>query len=354
MLGGRILENKESIAVIGAGSWGTALAIVLANNNYTVDLLTRTEENKNEINNQRTNHRYLKNTTIPTNITAYTEFPDVLANKKYVVIVVPSHAMRETAKAIKPYINEDTIVVHATKGLEIDSHKRMSEIIEEEIPFLLKEHILVLSGPSHAEEVILRLPTTVVIAGKSVSIAEQVQDLFINASFRVYTNTDIIGVEIAGALKNIIALGAGLVDGLQFGDNAKAALMTRGLAEIARLGIELGANPLTFSGLAGVGDLVVTCTSKHSRNWRAGYMLGQGKDLDTILADMGMVVEGVKTTKAAYFLSSRKNVQMPITNELYMVLFEHKSPKAAAEDLMGRVKTHEIEETHLTQVFNKN
>lgn len=348
------MGNKESIAVIGAGSWGTALAIVLANNRYKVDLLTRTEEHKNEINNQRTNHRYLKEITIPTNITAHTNFSDVLVNKKYVIIVVPSHAMRETARAIKPHISEETIVVHATKGLEVDSHKRMSEIIREEIPFLPQEHILVLSGPSHAEEVSLRLPTTVVIAGKSILIAEQVQDLFINSDFRVYTNTDVIGVEIAGALKNIIALGAGLVDGLQFGDNAKAALITRGLAEIARLGIELGANPLTFSGLAGVGDLVVTCTSKHSRNWRAGYMLGQGKNLDTILAEMGMVVEGVKTTKAAYFLSNNKDVQMPITNELYKVLFEHKSPKAAAEDLMGRVKTHEIEEAHLTQVFNKS
>jgi len=347
------LNNKEAIAVIGAGSWGTALAIVLANNNYFVDLLSRTEEHKNEINNNRTNHRYLKDIAIPANITAHTDMSDVLANKKYVIIVVPSHAMRETARSIKPYISEDTIIVHATKGLEIDSYKRMSEIIQEEIPLLPQEQILVLSGPSHAEEVSLKLPTTVVIAGKSISIAEQVQDLFINSDFRVYTNTDIIGVEIAGALKNIIALGAGLVDGLQFGDNAKAALITRGLAEITRLGMETGANPLTFLGLAGVGDLVVTCTSKHSRNWRAGYMLGQGKNLDTILADMGMVVEGVKTTKAAYFLSGNKNVQMPITNELYKVLFEHKSPKAAAEDLMGRVKTHEMEDANLSQSFNR-
>lgn len=345
--------KEKSIAVIGAGSWGTALSIVLANNGYLVDLYTRTEEHKNEINNNKTNHKYLKDVTLPDKIVAHTNIEPVLKNKKFIVLVVPSHAMRETAKKIKPYVNEDTIIVHATKGLEINTYKRMSEVIHDELSFIAKENICVLSGPSHAEEVSLKLPTTVVVSGETLAIAEQVQDIFINSDFRVYTNLDIIGVEIAGALKNIIALGAGLSDGLEFGDNAKAALITRGLTEIARLGLDIGANPLTFSGLAGMGDLVVTCTSKHSRNWRAGYMLGKGKQLDKVLEDMGMVVEGVKTTKAAYEFAKLRNVQMPITTELYKILFENKNPQNAAYDLMGRVKTHEIEETTLTQLFSE-
>lgn len=180
-------------------------------------------------------------------------------------------------------------------------------------------------------------------ASKDIKIAEEIQDLFINSNFRVYTNSDIIGVEIGGALKNIIALGAGLSDGLGYGDNAKAALMTRGLAEIGRLGIDMGANPLTFAGLAGVGDLIVTCTSKHSRNWRCGYAIGQGKSLESVLESMGMVVEGVRTTKAAYQISLNKKVDMPITKELYHVLFENKSPRQAVDDLMGRGRTHELE-----------
>lgn len=351
---GEVLLNQQSVAVIGAGSWGTALSMVLAYNGVKVDLLTRTKEHSDEINHKRTNSRYLKNIKLPELITANTNLQDVLENKKYIFLVVPSHAMRETAKSIRPFVNDETIIIHATKGLEIDTFKRMSEVIQEEIPELSTDKILVLSGPSHAEEVSLRLPTTVVIAGNSIKYAEEAQDLLINNNFRVYTNSDLIGVEIAGALKNIIALGAGLTDGLEFGDNAKAALMTRGLAEIARLGIEMGANPLTFSGLAGVGDLIVTCTSQHSRNWRTGYLLGKGKSLDTILAEMGMVVEGVKTTKAAYHLSRQRNVQMPITNELYQVLFEGKQLVNAVEDLMGRVKTREIEQVTLTQVFNNS
>lgn len=336
--------QENSIAVIGAGSWGTALSNVLANNGYHVDLYTRSEEHKNEINIERTNKKYLPDIKFSEKILAHTSFEDVLKDKKYIVLVVPSHAMRETAKKIMPYVTNDMIVVHATKGLEINTYRRMSEVIHEEIPKLPLDQILVLSGPSHAEEVSSQLPTTVVIAGMSIAIAEKVQDIFINSEFRVYTNNDITGIEIAGSLKNIIALGAGLSDGLEFGDNAKAALITRGLAEIARLGIKLGANPLTFSGLAGVGDLVVTCTSKHSRNWRAGYMLGKGENLDTVLEEMGMVVEGVKTTKAAYFLTQLHNIQMPITYELYHVLFENKNPRDAVVDLMKRVKTHELEE----------
>jgi glycerol-3-phosphate dehydrogenase (NAD(P)+) len=204
--------------------------------------------------------------------------------------------------------------------------------------------VVVLSGPSHAEEVSLRHPTTVTVSSKSPEAAQKTQDLFMNQHFRVYTNPDIVGVEIGGALKNIIALAAGISDGLGYGDNAKAALITRGLAEIARLGTKMGANPLTFSGLAGIGDLIVTCTSVHSRNWRAGNMLGKGQKLDEVLANMGMVVEGVRTTKAAHQMSTEYDVQMPITDALYGILFEQQDPKKAVDELMARVKKHELED----------
>ncbi|MMZ63139.1 Glycerol-3-phosphate dehydrogenase [NAD(P)+] [compost metagenome] len=203
--------------------------------------------------------------------------------------------------------------------------------------------IVVLSGPSHAEEVVKRCPTTVVVASLDDEQASKAQDLFMNSYFRVYTNRDMVGVELAGAFKNIIALGAGMSDGLGYGDNAKAALLTRGLAEITRIGVEMGANPLTFAGLAGVGDLVVTATSRHSRNWRAGFMLGEGKPLDTVLSSMGMVVEGIRTTKAAHTISEKYQVQMPIASQLYNVLFNNLDPKTAVEALMGRDRKTEME-----------
>ena len=348
------MSDNKRVAVIGAGSWGTALAMVLANNGNHVDLYTRREDQAEEINTLRTNQKYLPNVKLPSGIVASTDIEKVVKDKRFILLVVPSHTMREISRKIEPFVTDTTVVIHATKGLEIDTYSRMSMVIKEELSRVPLEQIIVLSGPSHAEEVSKNMPTTVVVAGKQLDVAEQVQDLFMNSSFRVYTNLDVVGVEIAGALKNIIALGAGMNDGLGFGDNAKAALMTRGLAEIARLGIELGANPLTFSGLAGVGDLIVTCTSKHSRNWRAGYMLGKGEHLETVLNKMGMVVEGVKTTKAAYHLAKRYNVSMPITSELFRVLFEDKHSNHAVEDLMGRVKTHEMEEVSLTQLFKND
>jgi glycerol-3-phosphate dehydrogenase (NAD(P)+) len=221
---------------------------------------------------------------------------------------------------------------------------RITEMIEDEMPSEQLKAVVVLSGPSHAEEVSLRHPTTVTVSSVDMDAAKAIQDLFFNNNFRVYTNPDIIGVEIGGALKNIIALAAGITDGLGYGDNAKAALMTRGLAEIARLGTKMGANPLTFSGLAGIGDLIVTCTSVHSRNWRAGNLLGKGKTLEEVLDNMGMVVEGVRTTKAAYQLSQKYDVNMPITKELYDVLFNGKNAKDAVDVLMGRDKKHEMDD----------
>lgn len=334
----------KKTAVLVAGSWGTALASVLADNGHEVVLWTRHPEQAEEINGLHTNQRFLKDITLSERIRATLHMEEAVAGADAVVMVAPSAAVREVARQVKPYLAPEALLIHATKGFEAETLKRMTDVIAEELPEADPDRIVVLSGPSHAEEVIVRCPTTIVVAAKQVEAAEAAQDLFINSYFRVYTNPDVAGVEISGALKNIIALGAGMSDGLTFGDNAKAALMTRGLAEIARLGIALGANPLTFSGLAGFGDLVVTCTSRHSRNWRAGFMLGQGKALDEVLEQMGMVVEGVKTTKAAYELSRRHNVRMPITEVLYRVLFEGRAPKQGVEDLMGRVRTHEIEE----------
>lgn len=334
----------KKTAVLVAGSWGTALASVLADNGHEVRLWTRHPEQVEEINTGHTNKRYLPDAVLSERIRATLSMEDAVKDADAVVMVAPSAAVREVAGLLRPLIGKDTLLIHATKGFEAESLKRMTDVIAEELPHLDPGSIVVLSGPSHAEEVIVRCPTTVVVAAQREEAAEAAQDLFINSDFRVYTNPDIIGVEVSGALKNIIALGAGMNDGLGFGDNAKAALMTRGLAEIGRLGIAMGANPLTFSGLSGFGDLVVTCTSRHSRNWRAGYMLGQGKPIDEVLEQMGMVVEGVKTTKAAYELSRRYDVRMPITKVLYQVLFEGKTPKQGVEDLMGRVRTHEIEE----------
>lgn len=339
---------SKQVAVLVAGSWGTALAAVLANNGHRTVLWSRNEEQVNQINETRMNARYLPNVRLPEGIAATSSMEEAVADADAVVVVAPSAGMREVASKLKPLLREETLVVHATKGFEVATMNRMTEVLADELPQTDRSRIVVLSGPSHAEEVIQELPTTVVVASEQLSAAEEAQDLFINGSFRVYTNPDVVGVEVGGALKNIIALGAGLSDGLGFGDNARAALLTRGLAEIARLGVAMGANPLTFAGLAGIGDLVATCTSRHSRNWRAGSMLAQGMSLNDVLARMGMVVEGVKTTQAACRLAERYGVTMPIAQQLNAVLFEEKSAKAAVEALMGRVRTHEIEEVPLS------
>lgn len=334
----------KTITVLGAGSWGTALAIVLADNGNLVKLWARREEQVKEINTCHTNERYLPKIALPEAISATSSLEEAVIDTDTIVLVVPTKAMRAVLHELNGKLRRPVIIVHASKGIETDSLKRISEIIADEIAPEKRTNISVLSGPSHAEEVCLRQPTTVTVSSTDPDSAEYIQDLFINRRFRVYTNPDMIGVELGGALKNIIALGAGLSDGIGYGDNAKAALMTRGLAEIARLGTKMGANPLTFAGLAGMGDLIVTCTSVHSRNWRAGNLLGKGKRLDEVLRSMGMVVEGVKTTQAAYSLSRRENVEMPITNGLYQVLFGNQDPKQAVEKLMGRVRTDEVDD----------
>lgn len=332
----------QKVAVLVAGSWGTALASVLAANQHEVALWTRDAGQALEINTRHQNGKYVPGVELPANIHATTSMEEAVKDAGLILIVAPSKAMRDVASQLKSFVQHGQIIVHATKGFEAGSLKTMSEVIADEIP-RVKNQIVVLSGPSHAEEVIRKSPTTIVVASTDKHAAKAAQDYFMNSYFRVYTNSDVIGVEVAGALKNIIALGAGLSDGLGFGDNAKAALITRGLAEIVRLGMAMGADPLTFSGLAGVGDLIVTCTSKHSRNWRAGYALGQGKTLDEVLEQMGMVVEGVRTTQAAYQLAQKYAIEMPITEQLQQLLFEGKSGIQVVESLMGRDRTHEMQ-----------
>ncbi|NJP38176.1 NAD(P)H-dependent glycerol-3-phosphate dehydrogenase [Alkalicoccus luteus] len=330
----------KKTAVIGAGSWGTALAGVLADNGHEVTIWARREEIADEINSKSTNSKYLPDIHLPQTIKAVTNIRIAAENADAVILVVPTKAMRAVLRDIRPYLREEALLVHASKGIEPESHLRISEIITQELE---RTDVVCLSGPSHAEEVCRRQPTTITCSSIHMELAEEVQDLFMNQFFRVYTNPDLIGVEIGGALKNIIAIGSGMTSGLGFGDNARAALMTRGLAEISRLGVKLGGNPLTFSGLSGLGDLIVTCTSHHSRNWRAGNMIGKGKTADEVENEMGMVVEGMRTAKAAYQLSKKLNIDMPITAELYAVLFEHKDVKKAVEALMGRVKKKEVE-----------
>jgi glycerol-3-phosphate dehydrogenase (NAD(P)+) len=337
------LPEQWSIVVVGAGSFGSALASLLAENDHHVTLVARNQNVVEEINNNQQNSRYLPGVQLSDKLRAVQD-TKVVNEADLVLLTVPSHAMRSTCKSIKDHLPSDVYVVHATKGLEVNTLKRMSEVIHDELPHVSINHLAVLSGPSHAEEVSRGLPTTIVAASISQTTAELVQDLFMGRNLRVYTNPDITGVELGGSLKNIIALGCGISDGLQFGDNAKAALLTRGLVEITRLGLSMGASFSTFSGLTGIGDLIVTGTSKHSRNWQAGYLLGQGFSVEAAIAKVGMVVEGIKTTQAAVRLAEQYAVQMPIASTIYQILFEGQNPKLAVEELMGRSRRHEVEE----------
>jgi len=281
---------------------------------------------------------------LPSNLKAAADLEAAMEHADIIVIAVPTKAIRTLCVEINELTSKSKLFIHVSKGIEPDTLKRISEVIEEELSPDKLQAIVALSGPSHAEEVVLRHPTTITAASFDQQAAEHVQDLFMNQYFRVYTNDDLVGVELGAALKNVIALGAGISDGIGYGDNAKAALITRGLAEITRLGMKMGANPLTFSGLTGLGDLIVTCTSVHSRNWKAGNLLGQGKSLDEVIEGMGMVIEGVRTTKAAHQLSVKYGVSMPLTEALYSVLFDNVPPKEAVDQLMSRMKKQEIED----------
>ncbi|AEF94845.1 Glycerol-3-phosphate dehydrogenase (NAD(P)+) [Desulfotomaculum nigrificans CO-1-SRB] len=331
------------VAMVGAGSWATALALVLARKNMRVVLWSRRQELADLIN-QGENSRYLPGITLHPGITAETDLEKVLFDAQVVVFAVPSHCFRDLLIKSWPLIRPDATIINVAKGLDESTLLRLSQVYAEEAGEAALDRYVVLSGPSHAEEVGRNIPTAVVAASRNLATAELVQDLFMSPNFRVYTNPDVVGVELGGALKNIIALGTGVADGLGFGDNTKAAMMTRGLAEITRLGFSMGANLLTFAGLAGVGDLIVTCTSMHSRNRRCGIEIGKGKSLAEAVASVQMVVEGVRTTKVAWQLARRQGIEMPITDQIYQVLFNNLTPREAVLNLMSRGKKLELEE----------
>jgi glycerol-3-phosphate dehydrogenase (NAD(P)+) len=329
----------SKVTFIGGGSFGTALSVLLSKKGVTVSVWDKNLEIIEDINVKRENIKYLPKVIIPSLVTAYDNLEEALLGSEVIVLAVPSHAIREVSRKLKPYINEKQMVVSIAKGIEESTQKRLSEVIEEEMP---NNPVIILSGPSHAEEVAIDIPTTVVVTSKNMEAAAKIQDLFMTNKFRVYTNDDLVGVEIAGAVKNIIALAAGVSDGIGFGDNTKAALMTRGMSEIIRIGTKLGGKIETFSGLTGMGDLIVTCTSMHSRNRRAGILIGQGHSTDKVTDEIGMVVEGIKACKAFYMLKEKLGVSMPITDVLYKVLFEGKDPKYGVYELMSREKTGEV------------
>ena len=327
--------TKQKVAVLGPGSWGTALAQVLNDNGHDVTLWGNIPAQIDELKTQHTNTHYFKDIRISEKIKATLNLEEALKNADAVLFVVPTKVTRLVAKQVSELLDHKVIVMHASKGLEPGSHERLSTIIEEEIPSNLRSEVVVVSGPSHAEETIVRDITLITAASKDLDTAKYAQKLFSNNYFRLYTNSDVIGVETAGALKNIIAVGAGALHGLGYGDNAKAAVITRGLAEITRLGVKLGANPLTYSGLSGVGDLIVTGTSVHSRNWRAGDALGRGEKLEDIEKNMGMVIEGISTTKVAYELSKELDVYMPITSAIYNVIYKGANVKESILCMMS-------------------
>ncbi|WP_303975008.1 NAD(P)H-dependent glycerol-3-phosphate dehydrogenase [Streptococcus merionis] len=334
--------TTQKIAVLGPGSWGTALSQVLNDNGHEIRLWGHMQAQIDEINNNHTNSHYFKDIVLDKKIEATTDLKEALDGVDAVLFVVPTKVTRLVAKQVAETLDHKVVVMHASKGLEPETHERLSTVLEEEIPADLRSEIVVVSGPSHAEETIVRDLTLITAASKDEEAAKYVQGLFSNHYFRLYTNKDIIGVETAGALKNIIAVGAGALHGLGYGDNAKAAIIARGLAEITRLGVKMGANPLTYSGLSGVGDLIVTGTSIHSRNWRAGDALGRGEKLEDIEANMGMVIEGISTTKVAYELAQELNVYMPITQAIYSVIYEGKDIKEAILSTMtGQLKTED-------------
>lgn len=336
----------EKVAVLGAGSWGSVLANLLVDSGHDVELWSRDQDQVDRLNKDHVNPAYMKDFTYSSKLHATTDMKSAVKGADVILIVIPTKGIRQVAhklNAVLADLDQRSLIVHATKGLEQNTYKRPSEMIKEEIDPKYRRDIVVLSGPSHAESVAIKDMTAVTAACANLADAEKVQKLFSNSYFRVYTNDDVIGAEFGAALKNIIAIGAGALQGLGYHDNARAALITRGLAEIRRLGVAFGANPMTFIGLSGVGDLVVTATSKNSRNWRAGYQLGQGQKLDDVINNMGMVIEGVYTTKAAYELSKKRQVRMPITDALYRVLYEGEDIKTAISQLMSRDLTSEME-----------
>ena len=329
------------ITVLGSGAWGTALALLLLENGSDVTLWSYTEEESAVLREKRENPM-LKGVPLPEELKLTTDMAAV-KGCGLVVVATPSFAVRSTAKQLKELADPGTILVSVSKGIEKDSSLRLSQVIEEEVQGRCP--VVVLSGPSHAEEVGRKIPTGVVVASEDLAVAEQVQDLFMNQRFRVYTSDDKIGTEICAALKNIIALCAGCCDGMGYGDNTKALLMTRGLAEMARLGVALGGRKDSFTGLAGVGDLIVTCCSMHSRNRRCGILIGQGKGVQEAMKEVGATVEGYFAAFSAHQLAEKLGVEMPICQCAYAVLYEGKPVGSVVEQLMNRGKRHEVDES---------
>ncbi len=328
------------IVVLGSGGWGTALAVTAFRNGHEVWLWSKFPQEIEEIKKHGENKKLLPGVAIPEEIRLTSDLSCINA-AGLIVMAVPSFAVRQTAGLLKPFLTAGATVVNVSKGLEEGSLKRLSAVIQEELP---EAKVAVLSGPSHAEEVSRGIPTTVVAAAAEMPVAEYVQELFASGTFRIYTNSDIAGVELGGALKNVIALCAGVCDGLGLGDNTKAALMTRGITEIARLGEALGARSETFGGLSGIGDLIVTCTSMHSRNRRAGILIGEGKTAAQAIQEIGMTVEGYHAAKTAKELADKTGVEMPIVEQCYAVLYQDLSAKQAISNLMSRPYKHEMEQ----------
>ncbi|TDP52400.1 NAD(P)H-dependent glycerol-3-phosphate dehydrogenase [Aminicella lysinilytica] len=329
----------KKIGVIGAGSWGTALAITLSNKGHQVKICDVDQAHIAQMKEHRENVKYLPGIKFNDNLTVVDSTEEALKGADIALFSAPAQHFRSAFESAIPFLDDDMVVVNVAKGIEQHTLMRMSEIA-----YILRPDVkyVVLSGPSHAEEVGRFLPTTVAVASRDIKLAEYIQEVFMTERFRVYTNEDVCGVELGGALKNIIALGAGISDGIGFGDNAKAALMTRGITEMSRLGVKLGANIETFSGLAGVGDLIVTCTSMHSRNRRCGIMIGEGMKPSEATKKVGMVVEGMFTTEAAYELAKQVGVEMPITEAIYDCINDRIDAREAVELLMGRDKKNEM------------
>lgn len=328
----------EKVGVIGAGSWGTALSVVLANNGHTVKLWSIVEAEVQMLKEHHEQVDKLPGVILPDSISFTTDLEEAVTDMDALVLAVPSVFTRSTAKSMAPFVKEGQIIICVAKGIEDETYKTISEVVEEEIPVA---DVSVMCGPSHAEEVGIGLPTTVVAGAKTKKTAEYVQDLFMNEVFRVYTSPDVIGMELGGSLKNVIALAAGMADGVGYGDNTKAALITRGIAEIERLAIRMGARAETLSGLTGIGDLIVTCESKHSRNRKAGMLIGQGYTMEEATKEVKMVVEGIYSAKAALALAKKYDVQLPIIEGVNQVLFEGKTAKEVVAALMQRDKRSE-------------
>lgn len=331
-----------NVTVLGAGSWGTTLAILLAGKGHRVSLWSYRDDQAREIRQTRQNATFLPGIHIPEEIEVLSDIDEAVAQKELIVAAAPSQFLRLVTRQVARHGFRDTVWVNVAKGIENESLMTMSEVLLDTLQDVKKENICTLSGPSHAEEVIRKIPTAVVAASISRETACLVQSTFSTPYLRIYLNEDLRGVELGGSLKNVIAVGAGISDGVGFGDNTKAAIMTRGIVEITRLGVAMGAQPSTFAGLSGVGDLIVTCMSRHSRNRYVGEQVGKGRKLEDVLKEMVMVAEGVQTTKSARELARRYGIEMPITNEVHAVLFEGKDPHRATEDLMTRDAKGEI------------